>query len=338
MNNRSHYQGTLPTDYRYYILPLILAVIISLLPWPDIILSGTRGVIIDREVYIQKIIYRDNLLNYFHFNSYVDYFTSEYSWWFLMKLLEDGRLPVDYETIFQIISTLFLVTAALIVYRRGGLLPLVFLANPLVFELAYSQLRSALAISILYLVYLFFRRSTYIAIALCLFAATIHTTMVIFLAIYILCIMTADEGGRLSRWPLEVRLALVLGAGVVMGLAIGPLRETLLNLIGDRRAEYLDLAASPLYLSFWVGLLGLFLLDFRHTFRSVEGRFSLFILSLVTVNVFTGGYSQRFLALGYPFVIATIFLARPSLKSFAIPALSIYMVAQWIYYFNGFAG
>ena len=60
--------------------------------------------------------------------------------------------------------------------------------------------------------------------------------MVIFLAIYILCIMTADEGGRLSRWPLEVRLALVLGAGVVMGLAIGPLRETLLNLIGDRRA------------------------------------------------------------------------------------------------------
>ena len=194
MNNRSHYQGTLPTDYRYYILPLILAVIISLLPWPDIILSGTRGVLIDREVYIQKIIYRDNLLNYFHFNSYVDYFTSEYSWWFLMKLLEDGRLPVNYETVFQIISTLFLVTSALIVYRRGGLLPLVFLANPLVFELAYSQLRSALAISILYLVYLFFRRSTYIAIALCLFAATIHTTMVIFLAIYILCIMTADEG------------------------------------------------------------------------------------------------------------------------------------------------
>ena len=174
--------------------------------------------------------------------------------------------------------------------------------------------------------------------ALCLFAATIHTTMIIFLAVYMLCIMTADEGGRLSRWPLETRLAVILGTGVVMGLIIGPLRETLLNLIGDRRADYLDLAASPLYLSFWVGLLGLLLLDYRHTFRSVEGRFTLLILSLVTVNLFTGGYSLRFLAIGYPFVIATIMLARPALKSFAVPALSVYMIAQWIYYFAGIAG
>lgn len=338
MNNRSHYQGTLPTDYRHYIIPLVLAFIISLLPWPDIILSGTRGILLDREVYIQKIIYRDNLLNYFHFNSYIDYFTSEYSWWFLMKLLEDGQLPVDYETVFQIISTLFLVTSALIVYRRGGLLPLVFLANPLVFELAYSQLRSALAISILYFVYLFLRRSTYIAIALCLFAATIHTTMIIFLAVYVLCLMTGDGGGRVSRWPLGLRLALILSAGFVMGLVIGPLRESLLTMIGDRRAEYLDLSSSPLYLSFWVGLLGLFLMDYRDTFRSVEGRFSLFILSLVTVNVFTGGYSLRFLALAYPFVISTVLMAKPSVKMFAIPAMSIYMIAQWIYYFSTITG
>lgn len=338
MNNHPAHQALLPRDFRSYIIPAILAAVISLLPWPDIILSGTRGILLDREVYTYQIVYRDNLLNYFHFSSVIDYFTSEYTWWMILKALQDGSGALHYQTFFQIITTICVITAALVVYRNGGILPLIFLANPLIFDLAYSQLRSALAISILYIVYLFFRRSTVLAFALCLFAATIHTTMVIFLAIYILCIMTADEGGRLSRWPLEVRLALVLGAGVVMGLVIGPLRETILNLIGDRRAEYLDLAASPLYLSFWVGLLGLFLLDFRHTFRSVEGRFSLFILSLVTVNVFTGGYSLRFLALGYPFVIATISLARPSLKSFAIPALSIYMVAQWIYYFNGIAG
>lgn len=301
-------------------------------------MSGTRGILQDREVYIQKIIYKDNLLDYFYFDSYLDYFTSEYSWWFLMKLLEDDLLPVTYDTVFQIISTVFLATAALIVYRRGGLLPLIFLANPLIFELAYSQLRSGLAISILYLVYLFLRRSTYIAVALCLFAATIHTTMIIFLAIYVLCLMTDGEGGRLSRWPLGLRLALILGAGVVMGLVIGPLREVLLTLIGDRRAEYLDLSSSPLYLSFWVGLLGLFLIDYRDTFRSIEGRFSLFILSLVTVNVFTGGYSLRFLALGYPFVISTVLIAKPSVKMFAIPAMSIYTIAQWIYYFSTISG
>lgn len=277
-------------------------------------------------------------MDYFYFDNFLDYFTSEYSWWFLMKLLEEDQLPVTYETVFQIISTVFLATSALIVYRRGGLLPLIFLANPLVFELAYSQLRSGLAISILYLVYLFLRRSTYIAVALCLFAATIHTTMIIFLAVYVLCLMTDSEGGRLSRWPLGLRVALILGAGVVMGLVIGPLRETLLTLIGDRRAEYLDLSSSPLYLSFWVGLLGLFLIDYRDTFRSIEGRFSLFILSLVTVNVFTGGYSLRFLALAYPFVISTVLMAKPSVKMFAIPAMSIYMIAQWIYYFSTISG
>lgn len=294
--------------------------------------------LLDREVYTMKIIHRDNILDYIYFDSVMDYFTSEYSWSFLMKLLQDGDISLHYEVVFQIISSLFIATAALVVYRSGGLFPLLFLANPLVFDLAYSQLRSALAISILYIAYLFFRRSTYIAAALCLFAATIHTTMLIFLAVYILCVMTANEGGRLSRWSVELRLAIILGAGVVMGLLIGPLRETVLTLIGDRRADYLDLSSSPFYLSFWLGLLGLFLIDYRDTFRSIEGRFSLFILALVTVNVFTGGYSLRFLALAYPFIIATVMLAKPSLKMFAIPALSIYMIAQWVYYFLSIGG
>ena len=338
MNNQPAHQAFLPREFRSYIIPALLAALISLLPWPDIILSGTRGILLDREVYTYQIVLRDNLLDYFQFSSFIDYFTSEYTWWFILKAMQDGDLPLHYETFFQIISTISVVTAALVVYRSAGFFPLIFLANPLVFDLCYSQLRSALAISVLYIVHIFLRNSRLLAVALCLFAATIHTTMIIFLAVYMLCIMTADEGGRLSRWPLETRLAVILGTGVVMGLIIGPLRETLLNLIGDRRADYLDLAASPLYLSFWVGLLGLLLLDYRHTFRSVEGRFTLLILSLVTVNLFTGGYSLRFLAIGYPFVIATIMLALPALKSFAVPALSVYMIAQWIYYFAGIAG
>lgn len=321
-----------------YLIPAAIVVLISLAPWPDIILSGTRGVLIDREVYIYKILHRDSIFNYFQYDNILSYFTSEYTWEYIQKLIQDGNFPISYEAFFQIISSVFLVSASLVVYRKCGLIPLIFLANPLIFDLAYSQLRSALAISILYLAYLFFRKSILIPVALCLFAATIHTTMVIFLAVYILCVATADEGGRLSRFSVEMRLALILVAGVVVGLIIGPLRETLLTLIGDRRAEYLDLSSSALYLSFWVGLLGLFLIDYRNIFRSVEGRFSLFILTLVAVNVFTGGYSLRFLALGYPFVIITIYLARPAVKMFAIPAMSIYMVAQWVYYFSSIGG
>ena len=67
MNNHPAHQALLPRDFRSYIIPAILAAVISLLPWPDIILSGTRGILLDREVYTYQIVYRDNLLNYFHF-------------------------------------------------------------------------------------------------------------------------------------------------------------------------------------------------------------------------------------------------------------------------------
>ncbi len=333
MSESFRYQDRNTTKYRNYFVLILITSLISFVNWPDIILSGTQNILQDREVYVYKILTKDTIFDYVYFDSYVKYFTSEYTWAFLMKLMQDGDLPVQYETVFQIISTLFIVTSTMIVYRRGGLLPLIFLANPLVFELAYSQLRSGLAISIVYIAFIFFRRSYIVAVSLCLFAATIHTTMIIFLAAYILCVMTADDG-RLSRLPDETRLMLIMGAGFVVGLAIGPLRETLLTLIGDRRAEYLDLSSSALYLSFWVGLLGLFVVNFRDIFRSVEGRFSILILSIVAVNVFTGGYSLRFLALAYPFIISTILLAKPSVQMFAIPGLSIYMVAQWIYYLS----
>lgn len=321
-----------------YIFPALIMVMISLIPWSEILLSATNKMLWDREIYAQKIITGDSVLNYFEYDTLSSYFTAEYTWEFLIKMIQDGLVPVDHTVFFQIISTIWVVSAGMILYRHGGYFSLPLIANPLVFDLAYSQLRSALAVSILYIIYLVRPKSNLIAIAFCLFAATIHTSMLIFLAIYVLCSATADEGGKLSGWSKEVRLALVVGAGLAVGLMIGPLRGSILTFVGDRRAEYADASSGLLYMSFWVILFGIFLQNYRETFRSLEGRFTLCVLALVFVNIFTSFYSLRFLAMFYPFAIAAIMMSRPAVRIPTLVIFLIYMAAQWYYYLNTLNG
>jgi len=325
-------------EYRGLLLPILVTGLLSLIPWPEIIYQSFHAILWDREIYTQKILSGDSLFSYFTYDSLISYFTYEYSWEFLVSLIQENRLPFDYDTFFQIISSLFVVTSSLILYRKGGYLAILLMANPLIFDLAYSQLRSALAISLLNILYLARPKSNLVSLAVCLLATSIHTAMAIFLAIYFLCVATAERGGWLSKWSVEMRLVAIVGAGAMFGLLIGPLREVALTLLNDRRAEYGDLASSPLYLSFWVILFGLFLLNYREFIQSLEGRFSLFILALVAVNVFTSAHTLRFLALAYPYIMATILIARPAIRFFALAIFSVYLVAQWYFYLSGMGG
>lgn len=325
-------------EYRGLILPIFLTGLLSLIPWPEIIYRNFHAILWDREIYIQKIVSGDSLFSYFTYDSLISYFTYEYSWEFMISLIQENRLPFEYDMFFQIISSLFIVTSSLVLYRKGGYLAILLMANPLIFDLAYSQLRSALAISLLNILYLARPKSNLLSLAVCLLATSIHTAMAIFLAIYFLCVATADRGGWLSKWSVEMRLVTIVGAGVFIGLLIGPLREVALTLLNDRRAEYGDLASSPLYLSFWIMLFGLFLLNYREFIQSLEGRFSLFILALVAVNIFTSAHSLRFLALAYPYIMATILIARPAIRFFSLAIFSVYLLAQWYFYLSGLGG
>lgn len=331
---------TLPDnrDHKALILPILITGLLSLIPWPEIIYQSFHAVLWDREIYIQKIMSGDTLFSYFTYDSLISYFTYEYSWEFLINLFQENRLPFDYDVFFQIISSLFIITSSLILYRKGGYISILLMANPLVFDLAYSQLRSALAISLLNILYLTRPKSNLISLAVCLLATSIHTAMAIFLAIYFLCVATSERGGWLSRFSVEMRLVTIVGAGLAFGLLIGPLREVALTLLNDRRAEYGDLASSPLYLSFWIMLFGLFLLNYREFIQTLEGRFSLFVLALVAVNIFTSAHSIRFLALAYPYIMATILIARPAIRSFSLAVFSVYLFAQWYFYLSGLGG
>lgn len=325
-------------EYRGLILPILITGILSLIHWPEIIYQSFHAILWDREVYTQKILSGDSLFSYFTYDSLISYFTYEYSWEFLISLIQENRVPFDYDTFFQIISSLFIITASLILYRKGGYLAILLMANPLVFDLAYSQLRSALAISLLNILYLTKPKSNFVSFAICLLATSIHTAMAIFIAIYFLCAVTADRDAWLSRWSAEMRLVTIVGAGVMVGLLIGPLREVALTLLNDRRADYGNMGSSPLYLSFWIMLFGIFLLNYREFIQSLEGRFSLFILALVAVNLFTSAHTLRFLALAYPYIMATILIARPPVRIFALAVFSVYLVAQWYFYLTGLGG
>jgi len=317
-----------------YLVFVALVGLISIVPWPDIVFSGKVNYFVDRGVYIRKILLNDSLFSYYRFDSISTYLTNEITWEYLVRYIQDGTFPFYYETFFQIISTMCVTLGALIIFRKSGWLPVLLMTNPIIFDLAYSQLRSALAICFLYIVHLLRIRSNVLLAALCLFAATIHTTMLIFFSAYWVCIILSERKGYFPNWTDKMRLLSILALGVSIGLAIGPLREFLLILIGDRRVDYQNLSSSILYLSFWAILLVLFLYDYKRTMKSIEGRYAVFVLTVVTVNIFTAGYSMRFLALTYPFLVVAIFGSSLWIRLLILPAMTMYILVQWLYFFS----
>ncbi|AMG74733.1 Uncharacterized protein SGRAN_2370 [Sphingopyxis granuli] len=296
------------THYKNFWLASLLVGLISLIPWVDIILDKYNAILWDREVYIQIITSGDSLFSYFNYDDILSYFTFEYTWQSIIYFIQNGQFPFQYESFFQFISTSFLVTSSLIVYRRGGLLALSLMVNPLIFDLAYSQLRTALAICIINIVYLVRPSSKILSSALCIFSVSIHTAMSIFLSIYYLCVSTSEKGGIFSKWSLEMRLLIIVGAGAFVGILIGPFREFVLSSVNDRRAEYIEMSSSPLYLSFWIILFFLFMINYKDIFKKHGGKIFLIYsfsgygklvyivlfgkISCIVISVYIGNYSN----------------------------------------------
>jgi hypothetical protein len=126
-------------------------------------------------------------------------------------------------------------------------------------------------------------------------------------------------------------LALCL-TGVLIATAIGPFREVILGAVGDRRAEYYDVSSTAAYLSFWIVMWVLLLYRWKDTMTSIDARYALIILSIVAMNVFTGGYSSRFIAAAFPSLVITMSHWRS--KPFSLITLLFvpYASLQWVYW------
>ncbi len=315
-----------------------IAFFASFIPWPEIYYKYFGGILIDREVYTFKVIYNDHWLTYNELRSWIEIFTQEIIWDFSQWSISNGYLGIYHEDFFQIVTTICLISMALVISRTKNYLSILLLFNPLVLDLVYSQLRSALALAVLNIVYLTFRKVNIWMIFGAVVACAIHTASSILVAGFILASLLSFKESFLFRLSPATKTALMLGAGVSVGLLIGPLREVVLSAIGDRRAEYSDLSSSLLYLSFWVALLGFMLVNFRMSVKSVEGCFSIFMLAILATNVFSSAYSIRLIALSLPLIFVAVFHFNVERRIFILSIFSLYAVAQWYFSLTNLTG
>lgn len=298
-------------------------------PWVSIYESIYQFPYEDRSVYSHYFLFEESVLSYVKFSGIKDYFINEFLWHYsVISLMNHG---VGLEIIFFCVSFFSLLMPAMLVLKYGKPWMLIFLINPLVVDFSFSQLRSALAVAILILAFILKDRYKYIAIGVVIVAMLIHTASVIFLSIYIF-IVFMDGFSRKFRLGKSIYLIFILMFGAMISIALGPLREWILILLGDRRAEYPDMRSSFQYSLFWMLMLFAMIFNYKKMMTSFFGKYNYIILSIVTFNVLHGGYSTRFLAATLPVFILTIFDFERWWKICMLSMFVIYMILQWLFW------
>jgi hypothetical protein len=311
------------------VLPIFVAAMM-LVPWLSIFEEIYGYGFVDREVYVEYFLYKESVLEYKEFGGIFSYISNEFLWHYLMAYFIND-IGVDIKYVFAFISILCLSVFGLIVVKNHGPFALLFLVNPLVVDFAFSQLRMALAISLLGISYLLISRQKFAALIFVACSLLIHTAAIFFVLIYMslrICDRYADRF-RNGHWAKFVLLCLV---GASISMAIGPLRVVILSLIGDRRVEYLDMSSTLTYSLFWIILLFAIGGGAKILLKEKYQQFSVVILSIVAVNVFHGGYSTRFLAASFPFLVSTVLSSRGVYGVMVIFLFAFYAMLQWLFW------
>ena len=310
------------------ILLLVFSALAALVPWPEIFRSINGYPMVDREVYTEYFLYGKNVLEYKEFAGFLSYYTNEFLWHFgVISLL---ALGVDLSDIFLAISFFLYFSFGFLVLRERSPWVLLLVINPLVVDFAFSQLRLALAVSLLVWSYLSLTKYRLLSLALLVASLFIHSATAIFIAIYFVVRLLDWASGRLEL-KLSAEFAVLCFTGALISIAIGPMREVILSAIGDRRVDYPDMASSVQYSLFWVGLLGMSFVFAKNVLQSEANRYAIVIISIVAVNVLHGGYSTRFLAAAFPFLLNLV-LSFGGAAKFVPWIFVLYAGLQWFYW------
>jgi hypothetical protein len=260
----------------------------------------------------------------------IAYVTREALWHFLMRTLIDS-FGIPIEIVFTIISFLCLGVFSFYLVRNHGYFSLILLINPLVIDLAFSQLRMAFALSLLGFAYFIQRKS--IAVILIVCTPFIHTAVVLFLFMYFSSILVANWADN-KNIEKNILYLFLLGCGALIALAIGPLREVILSYLGDRRVQYPDASLSIRRSLFWMGLLIPMYMQARSYLTKNDNAFVIIILSLVIFNAVFSGYPGRFLAATFPMIISSILTMRGVVKLGTLYLFIIHALFQWYYWLS----
>ncbi len=314
--------------YDFLILSLFIVFMMSI-PWVDVYESIYSVPYEDRSVYLKYFLFEESVLDYVVFSGVKDYFIHEFLWHYLIGHLL--RLNFEIEFIFYFISFFSLLSAAFFILRFGKPWMLLLLINPLLIDFYFSQLRSALAVSLLMYAYLAKDRFKIISLFLVFFAMMVHTASFLFVIFYLFLLFMNRIVLFFNLSKIYYFMALLI-FGAIVSLALGPLREWILMLIGDRRAEYPDMQSSFLYSTFWIIFLFWMILNYKYLMDDVINAYVFIILSVVAFNTLHGGYSTRFLAAAFPLIVLSVFNFKGLWKISIVTLFFFYICAQWLFW------
>lgn len=305
-----------------YITTLIFSLLFQIPGWPEIFEKINFYPMIDRTVYKIKIITYNLSTDYIFDFDLLSYFTREWLWNSSIAYL-NRQVGLNPDQIFFIVTTIVIWRFAFEIASRANWLCILFLINPLVIDFAFSQLRLAFAMAILS----FFwsgQRGRFITIVAYMVCTSIHTATILFAIMHF-------SANRFSA-PTRKNLTILCLTGTVIALAIGPFREIVLSGLEDRRATYSDMSSSTTYLLFWVLMWMLLLSRWKYSVVNFDGRYSIIVLSIVAVNIVTGGYSTRFIAAAFPSLIITMVKWPSKPVSLVLMIFMPYSILQWFYW------
>lgn len=309
----------------HILIPLFFSILYIQIPWPEIYLDIHNYPLMDRQNYLDTVFYYAKPTQGVDFTNIMRLFTDEFIWRYIIWWISFS-FTMDPETAVLLISFFLIFVFSYELNRSLGAWGLLLLFNPLVVDFAFSQLRLALAIAILGMLHIVQPRSRLIVITTLIATTMIHTASILFFGMYFLARLGLSNRNSVQRFTTVIRLML---GGFIVGALIGPLRQTILEALEDRRSDYIDMSSSLIYISYWLLLLFLLIFDWRRSLKTIEVRMSITILSLILINVFTGGYSSRFIAATFPFLAISAQRALGRDRILSVAPFLLYVVFQW---------
>ncbi|WP_159151512.1 EpsG family protein [Acinetobacter johnsonii] len=306
---------------------ILFALFISLVPWTD--LRSTPYY--DRENYVY---FMDSVVNktyWFDFDGLLTKLVNEWGWHkFLLFTTE--TLDLSSGPIIFFITFLSVFTASIFLSKRYSTASILLLISPLYVDFVASQLRLAFAMSIIFIAYYFYRKKNLLYIPILATTPFIHTSAVLFIFIIGVSLIISN----IKNIPAQIKTVISVIVGFVVAVVTGPLMASILTNLEDRRAEYNDMSSPLLYIAFWL-IIYLYLLIkglFENQNKSFSFYIAISILSIVFLNTIMSGYSSRFLAACFPFIIAALIEVKGKEKSIIFASYAGYSALLWYFWFT----
>jgi len=321
--NMGLYQSRLKISH--VLAALVFAFIYVNIPWESLYSMPFK----DKQNYYDYLAYGQSVLSYLTFDRMLDYLLGEWLWHYILdNLIRNEFLTA--ESFFNFISFSLVFAYSLIVLSKANPIYLLFLFNPLVVDFGFTQLRHSL--SMVLIVAALFIRSRSIRIAVLALSALIHTSAILFIGLYFFS--TWSVSNYLKNGKLHALRNKIIIASACISLAIGPALSVVLAWLGDRRSGDKDLSSSVFYLSFWIIVSFLFMLNLKRIQLNVFAILSLILLLTVAMTVITKGYSLRLLSVLFPFFIVLTANSAPRIRIPVVGVFLFYSIVQWMYWFR----